>query len=117
VEEIKDGEYRHEGDASSAKEIENEVFDAERKAHMPYKEEETHTITFNSSTSCVHYKKGYDYIWDYGYKKNWWDATHYCTYTVSGSTITIYEYEGSGSGSESFTYTGSSLICGDKVFK
>lgn len=82
---------------------------------VPYKEECTNTITFKSSTSCEHYAHGYDYIWDYGYKKSYWNHTYSCTYTVSGSTITIYSYNGSET--KKFTYTGSSLVCGDEVFE
>lgn len=82
---------------------------------VPYKEGQTNTITFKSSTACERYAKGYDYIWDDGYKKSWWNHTYSCTYTVSGSTITIYGYDDFGS--KSFTYTGSSLVCGTDVFE
>lgn len=82
---------------------------------VPYKEEETNTITFNSSTECVRYQKGYDYTWDDGWKKGWYNHTYYCNYTVSGSTITIYDYNGYDD--QTFTYTGSSLVNGTEVFK
>lgn len=81
---------------------------------VPYKEEETHTITFTSSSNCVHDAKGYDYIWDFGYKKRWWNHSYNCTYTISGSTITVYNYRDNED--KEFTYTGSSIVCGDEVF-
>lgn len=83
---------------------------------VPYKEEQTNTITFTSSTECQRYQNGYDYIWDDSWKKSWRNHTYYCSYTVSGSTITIYKYDGY-SETKSFTYTGNSLVCGSDVFK
>lgn len=82
---------------------------------VPYKEEETNTITFTSSTKCERLQKGYDYVWDNGYKKSWYNHTYTCTYSVSGSTVTIYNYDDFGN--KTFTYTGSSLVSDNEIFQ
>lgn len=79
--------------------------------------EETKTITFTSSTSCSIHSYGYDWIWDDEYKKDRYNETKSCSYSVSGSKITLknYPYYAFG-GDLVLTYCGDCLIYYDDIY-
>ena len=52
-------------------------------------EEDKITLKFTSSSTCYVKQSGYAYIWDGGYKKDTWNRSGECNYSVSGSKITI----------------------------
>ena len=52
------------------------------------------TLTFIDATQCSVNDKGYDYIWNNGYKKDSWNWTESCRYSVSGDKITLHNYPG-----------------------
>lgn len=56
--------------------------------------EEYHVrLTFKSSSTCEVKCWGYDWIWyTSGYKKNNFNETKSCSYSVSGNTITLHNY-------------------------
>lgn len=82
-------------------------------------EEETRTITFVNSTQCNVNTKGYDYIWDDGYKREYWNETKSCRYSVSGTTITLHDYPFYVfGGDKKYTYKGSYLLDdGNDIYK
>lgn len=79
--------------------------------------EDTKTITFTSSTSCSIHSYGYDWIWDNRYKKDNYNETKSCSYTVSGSKITLKNYPFFVFGGDFvLTYCGDYLIYNDEIF-
>ena len=55
--------------------------------------EEYHTrLSFISSSTCQVKVWGYDYIWSNGYKKNNFNETKSCSYSISGSKIILKKY-------------------------
>lgn len=74
-------------------------------------EQWTTTITFTDDTKCSVNDKGFGYIWDNGYKKETWNETESCTYSVSGSQITLHNYPFYADGGDAkYTYKGNYLI-------
>lgn len=83
-------------------------------------EQWTTTISFTSETKCSVNDKGYWYIWSDGYKKDSWNETKSCTYSVSGDKITLHNYPFFADGGDAvYTYFGSYLISsgGDKYIE
>lgn len=74
-------------------------------------EQWTTTITFKDSKNCSVNDKGSCYIWNNGYKKDTWNETRSCTYSVSGSKITLHDYPFFYEGGDAvYTYYGSYLL-------
>lgn len=58
-----------------------------------YPEYDKITITFTSTTQCSVKSNGYSYVWYYeGYKKESYNETRSCQYSVSGDKITLHSY-------------------------
>lgn len=81
-------------------------------------EEWTTTVTFVNETQCNVNDKGYQYIYYDRYKKEYWDETKSCTYSVSGTTITLHNYPFYAfGGDKTYTYLGSYLKdAGDDIY-
>ena len=64
--------------------------------------EEYHVrLTFKSSSTCEVKCWGYDWIWyTSGYKKNTFNETKSCSYSVSGNAITLHNYPFYASGGD-----------------
>ena len=82
-------------------------------------EEDTTTLTFKSETQCEVNTRGYCYIWSDGYKREHWNDTYTCRYSVSGKKITLHNYPlYAWDGDAVFTYHGSYLVNeGGDVYK
>lgn len=79
--------------------------------------ENTTTLTFTSSTVCSVNNQGYDYIWYNGYRKESYNETKTCNYSVSGDQITLRNYPFFASGGDFvLTYKGNSLTNGSYTF-
>lgn len=76
-----------------------------------YKIKDVKELTFVTSTSCSVHSWGYDYYWDDGYKKDYYDETKSCSYSRSGDKITLYNYPFYAfGGNKTLTYKGGYLI-------
>ena len=74
-------------------------------------EQWTITITFKDATNCSVNDKGFWYIWYDGYKKESWNKTGSCTYSVSGDRITLHNYPFLADGGDViYTYKGTYLL-------
>lgn len=94
----------------------HEEYDIDGEGHKVYHK---NSITFTSTSQCSINASGYDYAWyDSGWKKDHYDITKSCSYSVSGDKVTLRNYPFySSPGDLVLTYWGGALMDGSDVYK